>query len=211
MKTLWTFGDSFTYGFGCRFSNNLEGIEKLYYENYFDKSKDDTWPNHLGKLLNYNVNNFGKNGYSNWDIIDSIIKESNNIKENDIVVIGKTHSFRNRYPQDNNQWNQINESQTNVDEKTQAFIDYQTYLSDHPLYKERQELLYKYIIDNLYKVNKVSKVFTFKITDLKNFNITRIHNDTQKKINDYHPSRQGQLEMANIFYEKITNNKPNLI
>jgi hypothetical protein len=79
-----------------------------------------------------------------------------------------------------------------------------TYQTTHYIKKDN-------IIDNLYKVNKVSKVFTFKITDLKNFNITRIHNDTQKKINDYHPSRQGQLEMANIFYEKITNNKPNLI
>ena len=68
MNTLWTFGDSFTFGHGCR----PDGPLPEYYNNY-KKDGDDTWPNLLGSMLNTKVKNFGKCGASNDYILDSII------------------------------------------------------------------------------------------------------------------------------------------
>ena len=52
MNTLWTFGDSFTFGHGCR----AGGPDEEYYHNYKIKS-DNIWPNHLGNMLNLKVKN----------------------------------------------------------------------------------------------------------------------------------------------------------
>ena len=90
MNTLWTFGDSFTFGHGCR----LDGPLSEYCLNY-KKEGDDIWPNHLGKLLNLNVKNYGKCGASNDFIIDSIINNWDSFKENDYVIIGI--SYHNRF------------------------------------------------------------------------------------------------------------------
>ena len=53
MRTLWTFGDSFTFGHGCR----PDGPTNEYYYNYRSES-DDVWPNLLGKMLNLEIKNF---------------------------------------------------------------------------------------------------------------------------------------------------------
>lgn len=210
-KTLWTFGDSFTYGFGCRYIDKKgDNIEYDYYHKYYDSSKGhDIWPNHLGRLLNSNVQNFGSNGNSNWDIIDDIIKQSDNIKKGDYVVIGKTRFDRNRFPDSNLKWNFLDDDVFEQpkqkpgglnQEMVQAAIDYQIHFSTNDLLKERQELYYKYIIDNLIKVNKVKSVITFNINKLKE--IERICHHSE--FDDYHPSFNGHLDMAHRFYNEIT-------
>ena len=98
MNSIWCFGDSFTAGHGCT-------PEFEYCENY-KKDKDNLWCNHLGNLLNMNVINNGKNGCSNDIIFDLILENFNNIKPNDIVIIGKTFSYRYDIPSLNikNEW-----------------------------------------------------------------------------------------------------------
>jgi hypothetical protein len=44
---LYTFGDSYTFGHGCR----LDGPLTEYYHNYKEDG-EDIWPNLLGKMLN---------------------------------------------------------------------------------------------------------------------------------------------------------------
>jgi hypothetical protein len=85
MKTLWVFGDSFTFGHGCR----PDGPTNEYYYNYKMES-DDIWPNLLGKILNLKVKNLGHYGVSNDYILDSIIDNFNMIESNDVVIIEKT-------------------------------------------------------------------------------------------------------------------------
>ena len=85
MNTIHTFGDSFTFGHGCR----PDGPINEYYYNYKSYS-DDVWPNLLGQMLNVEVKNLGKCGASNDFIIDSIIYNFEKIQQNDVVIIGKT-------------------------------------------------------------------------------------------------------------------------
>ena len=97
MVTLWTFGDSFTFGHGCR----PDGPTNEYYYNYRSES-DEVWPNLLGQMLNVEVKNLGKCGASNDFIIDSIIDNVDMIKPNDIVIIGKSFYQRFDMPKLNN-------------------------------------------------------------------------------------------------------------
>ena len=59
MATLWTFGDSFTAGNGCRIDSLLADGGLKYYNEY-KKEDDDIWPNILGKKINYKTINLGK-------------------------------------------------------------------------------------------------------------------------------------------------------
>ena len=44
MNTVWTFGDSFTFGYGCRKDCNSYTLDEYY---SYKKNNDDIWPNHL--------------------------------------------------------------------------------------------------------------------------------------------------------------------
>ena len=75
MNTLWTFGDSFTFGAGCRPDGPVylpTGPSTEYYDNY-KNNLDDIFPELLGKMLNLEVKNFGRSAVSNDYIIYSII------------------------------------------------------------------------------------------------------------------------------------------
>lgn len=86
MPKLYTFGDSFTAGDGCR-------PNEEYYENY-KKSNQLIWPELVANHYNIELVNKGHSGCSNEIIIDSLISEWDNIKSEDIVIIGKTFSHR---------------------------------------------------------------------------------------------------------------------
>mgnify|MGYP000197365352 CR=1 FL=1 len=96
MSTLWTFGDSMTFGHGCNDEchSNIKEDYLLY-----KKEGDNIWPNHLGKLLNYKVNNFGKNGASNDYIFDSIIENLEAYAEK-LVIKYMTKSKKESYKSD---------------------------------------------------------------------------------------------------------------
>ena len=98
MNTLWTFGDSFTFGHGCREDCNSYTVDDYY---GYKQEGDDIWPNHLANLLNCNVSNLGKNGVSNDYILDVIIDNFDFIKENDYIIIGKTFHGRIEIPYKN--------------------------------------------------------------------------------------------------------------
>jgi hypothetical protein len=86
MATLWTFGDSMTFGHGC--VPNYEGDE--YYKKYKKSDDDLIWPVILANKLGYKLNNLGKCGASNDYIFDKIIDNYHSISENDIVIVNKT-------------------------------------------------------------------------------------------------------------------------
>lgn len=86
MSKLYTFGDSFTEGLGCR-----PGDE--YYELYHTID-NKTWPEIVSNAYNLELINLGHGGCSNEMIIDSILNEWDNINKDDIVIISKTYSHR---------------------------------------------------------------------------------------------------------------------
>jgi hypothetical protein len=207
---LWTFGDSMTFGHGCNelcVSDTKE--EYLPYK----KEGDDIWPNHLGKLLNYEVKNFGRNGASNDYIFDSIIEKYDEINEGDVVIVNMTLHGRIEVPFDDNTRNVLstyenvmkivgdgNDSQEK--EKIEAVINFQYHFSNHKFYKERHKKRFKFIGDRLNKDKKLRFFYKWSLEDdSKIYNtFTKIKDHTNRKIDDGHFSFQGHLDFAHYLY-----------
>ena len=134
MPTLWTFGDSFTFGHGCR----PDGPINEYYYNYKSYS-DDVWPNLLGQMLNVEVKNLGKCGASNDFIIDSIIDNWDFIQKDDFVIIGITFYTRIDTPYG--------------DTLESPYFDKNTTENDTPYNKEEFETLVNLGVEVSYKLN----------------------------------------------------------
>jgi len=87
MNKLFAFGCSFTY-------HNFDKKERV------DSDNVTCWPEHLSKLLDYEVHNYGRDGGSNTHIIHSIIKNIPKISKglehnnNDLVIVGLTECTR---------------------------------------------------------------------------------------------------------------------
>ena len=92
----WFFGDSFTYGYGCRPS----------YEYYkFTRNRiGKIWTTIVSEHLELEEKNMGVNGASNPCIINTIIENIKYIKKGDYVFIGNTLPMRIQIPDiiDNN-------------------------------------------------------------------------------------------------------------
>lgn len=87
MNKLWTFGDSFTWGYGCKEITSYESIGyRETFKNYLDTSKL-IWPELVGLKMNLEVFNHANYGATNDYILDTILKNFVNFKKNDIVVI----------------------------------------------------------------------------------------------------------------------------
>lgn len=85
-KVGWFFGDSFTYGFGCR-----PGFQ--YYK-YTINRVDKIWTTIVSENLNLHEKNMGISGASNPFIINTIIKNIKYINKGDYVFIGNTLPIR---------------------------------------------------------------------------------------------------------------------
>lgn len=97
-QNLWIFGDSFSAPFYHKKNKPWsEAYSKYlgYYPSCFGEL--------LAKELNMNLKNEAEPGIGNESIIDRIILNLNNIKEDDIVIIGWSSPTRWRYVE-NNEW-----------------------------------------------------------------------------------------------------------
>lgn len=98
MRKLWTFGDSFTFGHGCRIvSNILHSPYFIKYSEYINLDKP-IWPEHVAKELNLELFNYGVNGASNELILDNILDNIQNFKKGDIIIFQMSTSARYDFP-----------------------------------------------------------------------------------------------------------------
>ena len=98
MSNLWTFGDSFTFGYGCRkFLGNAAAPYNLKYSNYIDNTRP-IWAEHVATTLGLNLLNYGVNGISNDHIIDYVFDNMAKFKNEDIIVIQISTSARYDFP-----------------------------------------------------------------------------------------------------------------
>jgi len=198
MKTLWTFGDSFTEGTGC-------GIDDEYHKNYFKKG-DKTWPVWLSELLNTNLKNCGKGGYSNDMILDSIIDNWKNINKGDIIFIGFTYSHRFDIPIGNKLQSIVynffkKNNNFSSPEEIKTMVNFQYHFSDNILYRNRQMKRFEWIKNFLEKKGCNLVVIWDVQIDLKN--LETITGATDGKIEDGHLSYAGHKILAEIFYKKF--------
>jgi len=206
MNTLWTFGDSFTFGHGCR----PDGPDAEYYYNYKKNPDDAPWPDLLGKILNVKVKNFGRCGASNDFIIDSIIDNWDSFKTGDFVIIGITFHTRFDVPIKNknklstNYLNYTDLINANEDNRAQieAIVNFQYYFGDSELYKKR----YLKRLNFIYKLIKEKNITTIR-WDVPDFagadRFEKIYEDTNGKIQDSHFSFKGNKDFADMMYDKI--------
>lgn len=98
MNNLWTFGDSFTFGYGCRkFPGNLDNTFNIKYADYIDLDRP-IWAEHVASTLGLNLLNYGINGASNDHIIDYVFDNLSEFKSGDIIVIQISTSARYDFP-----------------------------------------------------------------------------------------------------------------
>ena len=216
MSTLWTFGDSYTFGAGCRPDGPVylpKGETTEYYDNYKTEF-DDIWANLLGNMLNMKVKNLGCSAVSNDYIIDSIMDNWDDIKEDDFVIIQITYHARFDIPYDgelltpffNNEY--ANCFPLYKNEEIENIINFQYYFTNHKLYKLRHLKRFNFL-EKLLKDKKV-KTYLWNLMDFtQSSKFEKITEATNGKIQDCHFSFKGNREFANTIYKRIIN--PTLI
>jgi hypothetical protein len=206
MNTLWTFGDSFTYGHGCR----PDGPIPEYYENYKSES-DDVWPVLLGQMINMEVKNFGKCGASNDYILDSIFDNWDNFKEGDYVITGVTYHDRFDVPLKNNlisifwDWDKyvdVSEKALYKKEEIETLINFQYFFCNDEFYKLRNLKRFNFL-DKLLKQSKINS-FIWDVNFYQYMGrFEKIATATNGKIEDYHFSFKGNKDFADMLYKKL--------
>jgi hypothetical protein len=217
MNSIWTFGDSFTFGMGCRIDQGINDGGDLYFKKYYQDSYD-IWPNILAKQLGYDIKNLGKCGCSNDSIIDTIIDSFDLINQNDIVIIQKTYYERFDIP-----WSDRNEFITqykqfidgsrsyvfskNITQKSEidTAINFAVYFSTSKLYKERQNKRFDFLKKQL--LTKVEKVYVWDIDDDFVKSIQTISQHSNYEFKDEHFSFIGNNQLANYIYDKLFEEK----
>lgn len=214
MATLWTFGDSFTFGDGCRNDKGIRDGDFRYYNEYKELDSD-IWPNILGKTIGYEVKNIAKSGASNDYILDSIIDNFKMIGSDDMVIIEKTFYQRFDVPKLNsNEFHtQYGESlyTMDIDLKTNKYnkdkleietiLNYGVLFSDNILFKQRQDKRFNFIEDQL--KNKINKILIWDINSELRTSVETILQHTNGKIKDLHFSFNGHKLFSELLYKKL--------
>lgn len=216
-NTLWAFGDSMAFGHGCNELCN-SNTKKSYYP--YKKDGDDIWPNHLGKLLNCDVKNLGKNGASNDYILDAIIDNFDDISEGDIVIINMTLYGRIEVPIGDKIFNILSSyedaikiiidgDEKNEMEKIETVINFQHHFSGHQFYKDRHKKRFEFIKNRLTKDIKVKFLYIWSLEDDGRLygSFQTIIEHTKGEIKDTHFSFKGHFDFAHFLHSLIGKNK----
>lgn len=104
MNKLWTFGDSFTAGHGCKHFDSPESIavgNLGYYENLYKSYIDDNkkiWPEILSDYFDYKLENLAINGITNDCILDHLLKNIPFMTNKDLVILQTSTPARYDFP-----------------------------------------------------------------------------------------------------------------
>jgi len=207
MKKFWFFGDSFTAGTGCL-------PNQSYYEQ-FRKDGNKIWVDWIKDIYNIECINDGVPGASNDMILDNVIKRWDEIKEGDLVFIGKTLSERFDVPINNKlepiryhfRGKQLDELEKILtSEQLETILNFQYYFSEHSLYKERQDLRFEFVLGRLNE-KKINTFFWYIFLEHKKYET--IVDATNGKIHDNHWSFDGHKNFANFVSVKFIKNYVN--
>jgi hypothetical protein len=202
MKTLWTFGDSNTAGHGC-----IPNFE--YYEKYY-KEGDKIWPEIISESLKTNLINMGKSGASNDMILDIIMQSFDDIKEGDIVIIGKTYSHRFDIPHPKKNelipifWDWEVFGPTPViseftKEEMGIIVDFLYHFMGSPLFDVRWDKRYDWIKGLL--ETKGCKCIVWDVNK-ELIRMETIHEVTKGKVDDWHMSFKGHKDFSIHMWNK---------
>jgi hypothetical protein len=211
LKTLHTFGDSFTFGHGC--------VDNCTFKEYYvyKKKDDDIWPNHLAKKLGMNVINYGKSGFCNEQIFDSIVINFDSIKEDDVVIIGKTYHNRLSVPTQSEWVSALSDNEITEEfrkpklrkffsnEEIETLINFQYYFSIKKLYEKRNNDRFNFFKKILINNTKVKDCIIWDMPKLYD-SFESINIATNGEFFDYHFSFNGHRQFAE-YIDNIINKK----
>jgi hypothetical protein len=209
VNTIYTFGDSFTFGYGC--------VENCSFKEYYKYKKegDDIWPNHLAKRLGMHISNYGKNAFCNEQIFDSILKNFESIKENDIVIIEKTYHDRLSIPNDFEWISALSIEYSTYDwwktklekifskEEMETLINFQYYFSPKKLYEKRNNDRFNFLKKLLVNNTKVKDCIIWDMPKIYN-SFESIKTATNGEVFDFHFSFIGHKQFAEYLENIIT-------
>jgi hypothetical protein len=211
---LWCFGDSFTFGHGCK-------PGEPYYDDY-ESIRGNIWSHILSKKLNLIDTNLGITGNSSEFILQQIILNLSEFTKNDIVIISDTLPLRNVMY--NGNLNKITTMTTDWELKTHDDKKYSHIPS--PFYRDNDEkhtllnYIYSFLLpyktqwskyyrnqfDSLLKYlnnNGISTYFWSHTLWASGHRFERISNSTNGKILDDHFSWDGHKQFSNYLLERI--------
>lgn len=204
MSVLWTFGDSFTEAYNPKYEWSRKYIE---WKGYAPKVYGEVISDRLG----YELNNKGLGGSSNQTILETVCNCVDNIKPDDLVIVGWSSPIRFRIVDEWGEWQHMIphmsfnfEKIANV--KLESIVD---------ILENRYHIKYSNEVESWIKLINKSlpdcKVVHWKYhTDNLNVNLItdkeNINRETKGLINDGHFGEYGQLELAEELIKIITNN-----
>ena len=205
MNTVWTFGDSLTDGFR---SDNIWAKKYVEWKGYIPL----TYGEIISKKLNYNLINLGKGGSDNNTIFESFIKNIDNIKDGDIVIIGWSDIGRFRLATKNNEWCSFVPN-FDYNMKNMENISNQTIME---VCVNRLSDIYIDELNHFIKIMKYSLpnniIYNWSpflnirnsVANLENIIApSGINIETNGLVNDYHYGQSAHLNLAMYFYKKI--------
>ena len=212
MNNTYFFGDSFTYGSGCRPDSDFS--EYIEYSPIKDNLR---WTEIVSNYFNSNEINYGEPGVSNEWILKKLLENLPKVKQDDLVVLGITQPHRTFF--------QLNEKHGyftgGMAKKTYREIEkiYKSYL-DSSYTDSFHQSLQKYTANVKLEHSKEWDWYFFTIFDkiLKklnlnyilwdykvNYNFDNIKMDTKGAIKDTHWSWNGHKQFSHYLIERLEN------
>ena len=206
MNKLWVFGDSFSSDF------NIERAHENHKE-YMKIIGVDTmkhWPSILADKLSMSLTNLAKGGNSNYQIFFDLCENINQIEENDIVLIGwaligkfilaEKNEFSNIHPHGMNFYGPISGAGINEIIKNRK----------NEIWKN-EVISWEKIIKETIRLKNAKVIFWSgeeKLLENNKIDITKcltMSSETNNVVGDSHLGCKGHLELAENFYNLITN------
>jgi len=222
MKTIWTFGDSFSTIWERMIRKNL-GQRYKEYKGYQPK----IFSQYLSTRLDMKANQLGIGGADNYTIFDNIINNIDTMVSGDIVIIGWSHPSRFRLEK-NNKWHTIYDPNPMIDNlpthlsELYKFIDVNTIQQIrinrmHSLYWD-EVINWSKLLTTLFELKNIKIIFWTPFVLCKDVtlkkqllpddwyigsSLNRLDVDTNGIIDDSHFSEESHKKLADILYEKI--------
>ena len=242
MAKLWVFGDSFSDSHKWVINSYLNGdenisdppqykylIDKYLKENKIPKHFEDVLGEHFGLEVGRKLNHAG-GGYSNMDIIESIGRNMNRIKEDDYVVIGWTDIRRLRLLNSIGEWTHIHPAgikhMGGFDDMTQSFVNtirrimtlrYENDRGEQWKPKEKLNIELKSFVNIVNKSLPKNTIHWTPFGDgldikenlfwIPQMQINQIRNETNGEIDDGHYSETGHIQIGKKMIEWFKNPK----
>jgi hypothetical protein len=212
---IWTFGDSFTESFN---------EEHEWCKNYIKWKgyKPEVYGEILSRKLDLKLINKGMGGLDNDTIMDKICESIEDIRDNDIIIIGWSSVSRFRLSTINKTWEIFLPNSKKLDLKLNNFknlisretIDEILINRDSLLYINELNLRIK-LLNRTFQKNKIIHWSPFTNTKINGLLLNELNNittETNQECINAHYSETGHIELSRIFLEIINSeNKVKLL